>query len=86
MGLLACVRGAWKDTRARFLVGFSLTVAATFFVVVYIQKPVYLYARFFLVLPMIAAWSAARGWSLLLEPRTSLQAVASRSSASTIPA
>jgi hypothetical protein len=86
VGLLACVRGAWKDPEARFLVGFTLTVAATFFVVVYIQKPVYLYARFFLVLPMIAAWSAARGWSLLLNPRPSLQPVASRTPANTIPA
>jgi Dolichyl-phosphate-mannose-protein mannosyltransferase len=86
VGLLACIRGAWKDLNARFLVGFTLAVAATFFVVVYLQKPVYLYARFFLVLPMIAAWSAARGWSLLLEPKTSHQPIAARSPASTIPA
>jgi hypothetical protein len=86
VGLLACVRGAWKNQNARFLVGFGVVVASTFFLVITIQKPVYLYARFFLVVPMILAFAAARGWSFLLEPRLGLSPVATRTSASTIAA
>ncbi len=68
VGLLACVRVAWIDSGARFVIVFAGVVALSFFAFAYIQKPVYLYARFFLVLPMILAWAAARGWSFLLDP------------------
>jgi len=60
-------------------------VALTFFGVVYAQKPVYLYARFFAVLPMILAWAGAQGWALLLAPRPATVAVA-QPSAGTVPA
>ena len=59
VGLLACVRAARKDPSARFLIVFFAVVATTFFLVVYAQKPVYLYSRFFAVLPMILAWACA---------------------------
>jgi Dolichyl-phosphate-mannose-protein mannosyltransferase len=86
VGLLACVRGARKDPSARFLLVFFASVALTFFLVVYAQKPVYLYARFFAVLPMILAWAGARGWALLLDPKPAPSSVAKPSNAGTIPA
>jgi hypothetical protein len=86
VGLLGCVWSARKDANARFLLVFAGVVASTFFLVVDIQKPVYLYARFFLVLPLILAWAAAQGWSFLLDPTPSLEEASAIDRASTIPA
>ncbi len=82
-GLLASGWLARKEAAARFELAFFGVVAATFFVVVYAQKPVYLHARFFAVLPMILAWSGARGWASILA-RKAGEPVGSP--ASTIPA
>ncbi len=82
-GLLASAWLARKDAAARFELAFFLVAASTFFLVVYAQKPVYLYARFFAVLPMILAWSGSRGWASILAQGAG-QPVASASS--TIPA
>ena len=49
-------------TSARFEIGFAMVVAVTFFLVVLLQKPVYLYGRFFSILPILLAWTAAQGW------------------------
>ncbi len=66
LGLAASAWLARKEAAARFELAFFLVVASTFFAVVYATKPVYLYARFFAVLPMLLAWSGARGWAAIL--------------------
>jgi 4-amino-4-deoxy-L-arabinose transferase-like glycosyltransferase len=66
VGVVACCWSARRSEAARFQIGSYLVVAATFFLVVYIQKPVYIYSRFFVYLPISLFWTAAYGWSELL--------------------
>jgi hypothetical protein len=70
VGVVACCWSARKNEAARFQIGSYLVVAATFFLIVYIQKPVYIYSRFFVYLPISLFWAAAYGWGDLLSRQT----------------
>ena len=85
-GFLACVVASRRDPTARFMVTYDLAVALTFFLVVTVEKPVYLYARFFVVLPMMMAWSAAMGWGAILSKRPARNPVAVPVRGKTVPA
>jgi hypothetical protein len=77
VGVVACCWSARRNEAARFQIGSYLVVAATFFLVVYVQKPVYIYSRFFVYLPISLFWVAAYGWGELLS-RQSAAAVTER--------
>jgi hypothetical protein len=57
-------RSAATDA-VRFDLLFFGVVLVVSFLAVYFQKPVYIYSRFFLYLPIVLSWVAARGWSTL---------------------
>jgi hypothetical protein len=69
VGLAASAYAARRSVAARFEIAFFTTAFAVAFLMVYVQKPVYLYSRFFMFLPMILAWAAARGWGSMFSGR-----------------
>jgi hypothetical protein len=75
---VAAARMRTPESRvARFDLAFFAVVFAVSFLAVYAQKPVYIYSRFFLYLPVLLGWVAARGWSML--PLWQSRAVSSQS-------
>jgi hypothetical protein len=85
-GLLACVRSSQRSPAARFQIGSYLVIAATLFAIVYIQKPVYIYARFYLVLPLCLFWAAARGWGALIARAVPSESRLAKASERAVPA
>jgi hypothetical protein len=69
VGLGSATVEARRNPAARFEIAFFTLLFVISFLVTYIQKPVYLYARFFIFLPMLLIWAGARGWGLLLSRR-----------------
>jgi hypothetical protein len=69
VGLGSAAIEARRNRSARLEIAFFTLLFLISFLVTYVQKPVYLYARFFIFLPMLLIWAGTRGWGLLLSRR-----------------
>jgi hypothetical protein len=63
--VVASSRRTPASDAARFDLLFLAVLFLVSFVAVTVQKPVYIYSRFFLYLPISVSWVAARGWSMM---------------------